>query len=467
MPQIGSPYSAQNSLADTLRDLGQSMFGDQALHEGQRQNAFKLQRQNQFTPEAADALARGDITGAVAAGVRAGMTGQDAANWNLLGASGRARGNIDDPNLATAQLGAHEPISSTAVGQGRVLTNERAINAARIAEQRYQFENAPEIVQGPNGGSIYTRRSDAYGQPAPMSEPQVLGSVMRAAMQPNSSQPAAFPAPEATPGVLTTSAAPSRSISPAGTSPGTAQPATMPAQSDPFANVPDWALAKFGILDQIREQRRRNTAAQSLPPPPTEFSQAALDARNTSGLPALIQGAVNHTVGFFGGPEVGADTNRARENLDQLALETRKVLSAIPGRSALSDRNLAMRAIPHPGMLGITGASGETEKNNVVTLTQHLRRVYGELQHEALSPGADPKQSAELHSHMQRVAALIHLWEAPPNSAATATQPKPSAGSAQAAPAQVPLPEMRRVGQIYQTPRGPARWMGSGWQLAQ
>jgi hypothetical protein len=47
---------------------------------------------------------------------------------------------------------------------------------------------------------------------------------------------------------------------------------------------------------------------------------------------------------------------------------------------------------------------------------------------------------------------------------------------AQATPAQqpvqtqtpaVPAPEQRQVGQIYPTPRGPARWLGSGWQLVQ
>ena len=44
--------------------------------------------------------------------------------------------------------------------------------------------------------------------------------------------------------------------------------------------------------------------------------------------------------------------------------------------------------------------------------------------------------------------------------AETADTPQPPA-SQQAA---VPPPEARRVGQIYQTPRGPARWLGKGWQ---
>lgn len=44
----------------------------------------------------------------------------------------------------------------------------------------------------------------------------------------------------------------------------------------------------------------------------------------------------------------------------------------------------------------------------------------------------------------------------------------PAASQAQTATTpQVPAPEARRVGQVYQTPKGPARWLGSGWQLVQ
>jgi hypothetical protein len=35
------------------------------------------------------------------------------------------------------------------------------------------------------------------------------------------------------------------------------------------------------------------------------------------------------------------------------------------------------------------------------------------------------------------------------------------------AAAQIPPPEQRTVGQVYPTPKGPARWMGDGWELVQ
>jgi hypothetical protein len=41
----------------------------------------------------------------------------------------------------------------------------------------------------------------------------------------------------------------------------------------------------------------------------------------------------------------------------------------------------------------------------------------------------------------------------------------PAAQATTAAVSTVPAPDQRRIGQVYQTPRGPARWLGNGWQL--
>jgi hypothetical protein len=60
----------------------------------------------------------------------------------------------------------------------------------------------------------------------------------------------------------------------------------------------------------------------------------------------------------------------------------------------------------------------------------------------------------------------IEFLQKAPNPAARPPQPAPAAGGQlplEAPPA--PLEEQRRrVGQIYQTPQGPMRWMGNGWQ---
>src|SRR5437868_1474174 len=110
--------SGEGSIASSLRDLGESLFANGARNELTRQQATKVGRDNQYAEPFASAARSGDRGAMAYYGAMRGLQGADAANWALLGTANNAKG-IDDPGLATAQIGAHEPISSTAVGQRR------------------------------------------------------------------------------------------------------------------------------------------------------------------------------------------------------------------------------------------------------------------------------------------------------------------------------------------------------------
>ena len=50
-----------------------------------------------------------------------------------------------------------------------------------------------------------------------------------------------------------------------------------------------------------------------------------------------------------------------------------------------------------------------------------------------------------------------------PVGGARASGPITPAAPAQAAPAGVPPPQQRTQGRVYETPRGPMKWTGTGW----
>jgi hypothetical protein len=146
MPRIiNAAYDGNSALGDTLSRLGEAIYGDQAKNEMYRQKAFGEKRENDNAPLLADAVANGNRNDIARYGVMAGKTGLDAANYNLLSRTNHATG-IDDPDVALAQLGAHEGMGNTAVGQGRQLQNAVTItgmnNATSLEGQRIASDRA-------------------------------------------------------------------------------------------------------------------------------------------------------------------------------------------------------------------------------------------------------------------------------------------------------------------------------------
>jgi hypothetical protein len=135
MPRLINAYSAeQGGIADALKDIGQSIWGDAAKNEQYRQHARresleadKIARESAANEEFARSLRDNDPTSMYYHGARAGLQGGNVNNYSMGRAAVAAGPNYDDPTLATRMLGAGHQMSSTAPGQGRALqaANER------------------------------------------------------------------------------------------------------------------------------------------------------------------------------------------------------------------------------------------------------------------------------------------------------------------------------------------------------
>lgn len=131
MPRIINAYSeGQNSIADSLKSIGQSIWGDEAKNEGLRQNAEKLRqeaakaaRENTNAEPYARAMRDNDMGNARYYGALHGLTPEGIGVANRVTAAGRANGNYDDPALGTSMLGAGQAMASTPEGQRRALEN--------------------------------------------------------------------------------------------------------------------------------------------------------------------------------------------------------------------------------------------------------------------------------------------------------------------------------------------------------
>jgi len=158
-----------NPIAEGINNAAKAIFGDQ-LTPALKRSQLNLAEQK-FARENAEAigldnLARsfdpgGNVSGRLSDAVRSGFSASDLGRLGLQEAAQGFSGDLSDASalpLSRAQLGAGLATSSTIPGfnaseaQDAALTREgiastaatsRANQAARIGEQRFQFENAP------------------------------------------------------------------------------------------------------------------------------------------------------------------------------------------------------------------------------------------------------------------------------------------------------------------------------------
>lgn len=518
MPKIINAYSdASGSIGDSLKSLGESMFGNGAQNEVHRQTAVGKRRENDNVPLMAEAVRSGDRNALAYYGVMANKSGADAANYNLLSTTNHA-GSVDDNRVNLAQIGAGHSIGTTAVGQGRehavrqaiqkIASDRAAATQLAIAEReqqsrddqynrtpekveeggaivlrprsqamgmrsgdnvnlanartlndqttqrtmdaaRYNHDNTPTTVYNPDGTSRIVSQAQAvtggYNGP-PKSLDQVKAGIVQQAVQPPA-QDAAIPPGQTAP----EQSAPAGYIHPLvqetlGYGKGAvpyqhAQSGAVGQSYDGGRTIdghpagPGWVpVTSQEAIGQTRTNSQMDAARQPLPAAPTAYPQAAQDAAATSGLKSLAQSEFNKTIGFVGGPEIGANTNRARENLTGLANEARSVLLSSPGRAAVQAQKWANASIPQPGFMGMTGANADQQRNAVVTLTQQMRQVYAAEAAEAADPNTNPQDRAKLVSHMSQLKRIIGMYEQP-TAKPQAPQPgAPAPGPQQAAP---------------------------------
>ncbi len=187
MPTIINPYGSQNSVGNSLKTIGDSLFGPSALQGAfLREKMAGAQRENENLPLVADALARGDVEGAIRAGVMSGLKGDNVASYNRLGTATRAP-TIDDPSITRAQLGAGQAYSSTVPGfqagqQTEIDKTKLAVERAAKTQEAIADRTPVNIVDpsNPNGyRTVSAREAIASGasRVLPASEAEGMGKT--------------------------------------------------------------------------------------------------------------------------------------------------------------------------------------------------------------------------------------------------------------------------------------------------
>lgn len=444
MPRIINAYR-QQGMADAgnqsvSRAFGNLMapFSNGAQQEMIRQNARKLQLENQ--------------------GLEGGYN--DLAPTDNFGANAYLAGR---------------PYGQTAPGFRENLSNESSMNNARISGENYRevykFNNTPTPTYDQNGNPTPMVPQSAaangghYG--APLSESQVTGQLMRqylplpgrAQMSGPSDTPADTSNDPNMPGTGTPSKGGATWSPPVPAQP--AQPASQPAaqpQPSSLSDIPLGIRHKMGLptgnqmftdgrntflsqdggetvligntrmpvaqsgLQPISNEQgvtlrqdamTRDAASAPLPAAPQQYSQAAQDAAKKAGVDAIGANVLNDVGGFWGVGELAPGYNRAGENLTNLGQLTRGVLAQIGTRDSVARERWVNDMMPALNRLGITGMNADEEKNSVVMLTQHLRQLYGYIQQNATDPNTPPADRAKMVQEMRGLSNVIQRWEAP------------------------------------------------------
>src|SRR5215471_14318106 len=141
MPAIVNAYAANNGIADAMRSLADSLFGDQAKQALIRENVAKtrleeerLRDQNESANAIPGLFQSRDYRGTIGQILRHTPTAGNIGGVALTGAGLDANGNVNDPRLATAALGAGHSIEGTVPGQNATIAER--INIARMQAER-------------------------------------------------------------------------------------------------------------------------------------------------------------------------------------------------------------------------------------------------------------------------------------------------------------------------------------------
>lgn len=468
MPRIINAYAENSSLANSLKDLGESMFGDQAKNEVYRQTAFGKKRENDNIPLLADAVARGDRDAIARLGVMSNKTGQDAADFNRLAVSNHAAG-VDDPRMALATMGAGGAFTSTAPGQGRALANDRSIagghDATTLESQRIASDRAAATqlaidgrtlapVDDGNGGYRYATKSSAVGQGAPISSDQVIANMLR--KQASASAPGATngdPLGNVDPRVLQKAglALPQQSmVSPASGATGISRDGGRTVILPDGSTVPATGFQPVDQGTALAEARggiQRAQTAQPLVVGNPATGQAAADAARTSGIGAKVQKLANEELGALplgpsivkavtGSPEIAPETQRAQSQQDVRNNAARAVLLGGPGRQTVQAQQWINELIPQGSAL----ANPATEAAKIPTIVNALKGDH-EQYRQIVQTTSDPAERTKAMLAMHQIENTIRMFTeqaapaagAPPQAAAQPAAAPPAAAPTQTA----------------------------------
>lgn len=434
MPKIINAYAANESIADNLRDMANSIFGDEAKHEVLRGQARKLQREADFVPLYAAAAAANDRPGMAKYSILSDRE-QYLPSTSLVTAANAAGNDYASPALATAALGAGHSAEGTfpglqqTIGQRMAAAHEATERAARtqqyIADRQLEAEAAKNrntpVVAYPGGNPTYVRQAESYGQPAaPLHKDQVIGGVLQRAINGGSSTPS-VPGAGATPS--RTPATPSGPGNTPGSSPAAPGAPFRSGAGGPFENLPNDIRHAAGLPSFSADQEQNNqrddlarTTIPELPPRSPNLPQSALDAADAGGVGALVRKFWGHTINYIFGGDITPDLTHELTNLSNLAAATRSL--PLPGiRDSVQREKWNSQNIPQPSeWLGVIPEGGEHAQTKTLRLIAQLREQYNSGKALAENAATPPAERAKLMENLHALRDVIAQWEKLPDS---------------------------------------------------
>jgi hypothetical protein len=481
MPQILNVYTnPNNSLGESLKDLGNSIWGPQAASAEYAKQKARGAARNNAAEEAImqNAARNGGVANLQEVGPSVyGVENPERTFQAQRGLAANIYG-ADSPQATNAFVGAGGGFGSTAQGERETHENQRVINDMTTRRQldmaRYQHDNTPYVVADPNDPSrgIVTTQSRAVGQPTQLTKEQLVTGALQHAMQPG----AAAPAPQGVP--YQTAGMPSASTG--------AAPAPQATSPDPFVNVPPSLRQAAGVmvpeqsmveprsgmigisrdggltvdlpdgrrlpaqsngflptnqesaLAQSRDNNVRASAAQPLATGNPTNGQVGQDASTATGLAPWAATALNEHLGSIpfvpglikgatGSPEISPDIQGARSRLDVLAQQARSTLLGAPGRQSIQAQKWVNELLPE----GHAFENPATAQNNVKTIVDAMAADYEQERQQALDPNLPPADRAKIVQHMRQIQNTVALFTRP-------AQEQQRGGSLPSTPAQPP-----------------------------
>lgn len=183
---FSNPYTVDTPLGAALKNLGSviTKSPSEASNILHAEQALKIRRENENRSALGDTFQQYGTPGfdrgyAMNTAIRAGVNPNDLGGYERYGAANTY--GASDPRTTNAFVGAGGSYGSTYGGVQDTLANAIKRTAMQVGEQRYQFDNTPQVVDTPEGPQ-YVRRTESYGMPAAEGLDKVKGSLARRAV---------------------------------------------------------------------------------------------------------------------------------------------------------------------------------------------------------------------------------------------------------------------------------------------
>lgn len=194
--RIANPYASP--LAPALSNLAKAFVSGPTEAEKivQAENALKLQRQRQGVTDLASAFQSFgqpafDRNAAMSSAILGGYKPEDLAVLERYGSANTF--GVNDPRTSAAFVGAGGAYGSSPQGFRENEANTTGRARMALDQQRYQFDNTPQVI-GSDKGPVIVPRSQSYGQPAVEDLGKVKGNAARVAINAPGGLAAADPA---------------------------------------------------------------------------------------------------------------------------------------------------------------------------------------------------------------------------------------------------------------------------------